>query len=138
MKKAIIVDIDGTLAEHNDRSPYDTAKCGQDKPKCDVISLVQYISDNPTIEIILFTGRSDEFKEQTIKWLTKHAVPFHQIHMRKAGDFRKDAVVKKEMYQEHVDGMFDVWFVLDDRNQVVDMWRKDLGITCLQVNYGDF
>lgn len=31
-----------------------------------------------------------------------------------------------------------VKFVLDDRNQVVDMWRKDLGLTCLQVDYGDF
>lgn len=28
--------------------------------------------------------------------------------------------------------------VIDDRNQVVDMWRKDLGLCCLQVDYGDF
>jgi hypothetical protein len=28
--------------------------------------------------------------------------------------------------------------VLDDRNQVVDMWRNDLGLTCLQVDWGDF
>ncbi len=28
-------------------------------------------------------------------------------------------------------------YVLDDRTQVVDLWRS-LGLTCLQVAYGDF
>jgi hypothetical protein len=28
--------------------------------------------------------------------------------------------------------------VIDDRNQVVDMWRMELGLVCLQVDYGDF
>jgi len=27
---------------------------------------------------------------------------------------------------------------LDDRNQVVDMWRRELALPCFQVNYGDF
>lgn len=33
---------------------------------------------------------------------------------------------------------YAVDFVLDDRNCVVDMWRKKLDLACFQVNYGDF
>jgi len=42
------------------------------------------------------------------------------------------------MYERLVPGTYDVLLVLDDRNQVVDMWRKELGLTCFQVDYGDF
>ena len=31
----------------------------------------------------------------------------------------------------------DIWFVLEDRQCVVDMWRGE-GLTCLQVAPGDF
>ena len=27
---------------------------------------------------------------------------------------------------------------VDDRDQVVRTWREDLGLTCMQVAYGDF
>ncbi|MGH7203736.1 MAG: AAA family ATPase, partial [Candidatus Levyibacteriota bacterium] len=56
----------------------------------------------------------------------------------KEKDFRKDAVVKKELYETHISGKYEVLFVLDDRDQVVEMWRKDLGLPCFQVDYGNF
>jgi len=59
------------------------------------------------------------------------------IHMRKADDYRKDDEVKYEMYKEHVEDTHFIHYVLDDRNQVVDMWRK-VGLTCFQVAPGDF
>ena len=46
--------------------------------------------------------------------------------------------IKKEIVDEHIKGKYFVKFVLDDRDQVVDMWRKEMGYACLQVNYGDF
>lgn len=58
--------------------------------------------------------------------------------MRAAGDYRKDAVIKKEMFDTQIEGKYFVEFVLDDRNQVVDLWRKDLNLPCFQVYYGDF
>ena len=58
--------------------------------------------------------------------------------MRDGADLRKDSIVKREFYDNEIRDQYFVEFVLDDRNQVVDMWRKDLGLTCLQVNYGDF
>jgi hypothetical protein len=57
--------------------------------------------------------------------------------MRVAGDHRKDSIVKQEIFENHIDGMFDVQFVLDDRDQVVTMWRS-LGLQCFQVAEGNF
>ena len=47
-------------------------------------------------------------------------------------------VVKRGIFCKEINGKYEISFVLDDRNHVVDMWRKGLGLTCLQVNYDDF
>lgn len=60
-----------------------------------------------------------------------------ELHMRKTGDTRRDSTVKRELYERHL-AHRDVLCVLDDRDQVVRMWREELGLTCLQVAYGDF
>jgi len=57
--------------------------------------------------------------------------------MRPTGDNRKDAIVKREIFDREIRDRYRILFVLDDRNQVVDMWRE-LGLTCLQVAPGDF
>ena len=56
--------------------------------------------------------------------------------MRGAEDHRPDHVVKREILNNGIDKT-KVWFVLDDRKSVVDMWRKS-GLRCLQVQEGDF
>jgi hypothetical protein len=58
--------------------------------------------------------------------------------MRKAKDYRKDAIIKREIFDREISGKYRIEFVLDDRDQVVDMWRKDLKLNCFQVNYGNF
>jgi hypothetical protein len=50
---------------------------------------------------------------------------------------RKDAIMKEELYRQHIEGKYNIKFVLDDRQQVVDMWRG-LGLTVFQVDEGDF
>lgn len=57
--------------------------------------------------------------------------------MRPAGDHRRDAIVKRELFDLHIRHQYRVTHVLDDRTQVVQMWRA-LGLTCLQVADGDF
>jgi len=42
------------------------------------------------------------------------------------------------MFETHIRNKYFVEMVIDDRDQVVAMWRKELGLTCLQVDYGDF
>jgi hypothetical protein len=50
--------------------------------------------------------------------------------------FMPDNELKKQFLDEHVN-IEDVFLVVDDRQQVVDMWRKE-GLTCLQVAEGNF
>jgi hypothetical protein len=90
------------------------------------------------VKIILMSGREDNSRSQTMNWLSYNRIPYNALYMRKTGDMRKDSVVKKELFEAHVKDQFYVQFVLDDRNQVVDLWRLELGLLCLQVNYGDF
>ena len=70
---------------------------------------------------------------ETISWIGDFS-----LHMRAADDYRKDDEVKFELYKENVDDKYFIHYVLDDRNQVVDMWRDKCNLTCFQVAPGDF
>ncbi|KXK60657.1 MULTISPECIES: phosphatase domain-containing protein [Micromonospora] len=138
LPRAVLVDIDGTLAHRGDRSPYDWSRVGEDRPNPAVVELVQTIAAAGRHRVILLTGRDDVCRWQTELWLDAQHVPYHELHMRPHQDNRKDSVVKAEMYRTLVEDRYQVAFVIDDRDQVVHMWRHDLGLTCLQVAEGDF
>lgn len=135
-KRTIIIDIDGTLTTELNRDPFDYAKCENDNPRMATIELLQDL--RRVTYIILLTGREDAFREQTIRWLMKHDVPFDYLFMRRTGDRRQDAIMKKECYKCNIEEVFDVWFVLEDRDQAVKMWREELKLPCWQVDYGKF
>jgi predicted kinase len=133
---AILCDLDGTLAILR-RNPYDAMACERDdlnEPIAQIVKNYHALG----VKIILMSGREEKSRMPTINWLTYNNIPYDALYMRTTGDMRKDAVIKKELYEAHVKGQYFVQFVLDDRNQVVDLWRLELGLPCLQVNYGDF
>ncbi len=137
LPKAIICDIDGTLALIHNRNPFDASRAELDlinEPVAKIIRQYEQLGH----QIILLSGRSAAHRVQTMNWLQAHTIPYHGLFMRKEKDMRKDAIIKKELYETHIKGLNYLDFVLDDRNQVVDMWRKELGLLCLQVYYGDF
>ena len=137
MKKAVIVDIDGTLAKMNGRTPFEWDRVGEDKVNEAVKTLVNALA-LCNFEIILFSGRDAVCMDQTKKWLMDNFIHYQHLFMRPEGNNEKDAIIKRKMYDENIVGKFDVQFTIDDRDQVVEMWRKDLGLTCLQVDYGNF
>ena len=136
LPRAVIVDIDGTLAHKHDRNAYDYRHV--DRDECDQIisELVNQLC-RLNYTIIIVSGREDSCRDLTIGWLKKHMIDYHHLYMRKSKDMRKDSVVKKEIYDNQIKDRYSVLFVLDDRNQVVDMWRT-IGLKCLQVQEGDF
>ena len=130
----IICDIDGTIAKRGDRSPFHWKRVGEDEPILDIIDLVNTLYFAEFVdEVIFFSGRDGECFEETLEWLEKY-IQFSvgYLYMRKEGDNRKDTIVKEEMFEHFVRGKYNVKFVLDDRRQVVDMWRG-LGLKCLEV-----
>ncbi len=46
-------------------------------------------------------------------------------------------MMKEKLYRQHIERKYNIKFVLDDRQQVVDMWRG-WGLTVFQVDEGDF
>lgn len=132
----VIVDVDGTLAHINNRSPFDWMGVGSDTPDIAIIKLINTLSDYYTI--VVFSGRDSVCRELTENWLKNNNVMYDKLYMRDEGDMRKDTLIKKELYEKHIKDKYNVEFILDDRNQVVNMWRNELGLKCLQVAEGDF
>lgn len=134
----IIVDIDGTLAHRCDRQWFDYSKVDQDELDVTVDGIVRAYAKMGYI-ILIVSGReaTDECYHKTNTWLKKHNIPYYDLMMRKEGDFRRDSIVKKEIYDTLIKDKFDVEFVLDDRSSVVTMWRE-IGLKCLQVAEGNF
>lgn len=137
LPKAILCDLDGTLSLLNGRNPYDASNCDQDGLN-EAVAQVLKLFREKGYAILLVSGREDKYQTPTLAFLEKHNIGYDQLLMRKSNDNRKDSIIKKEIFDNHIREKFYVEFILDDRNQVVDMWRKELKLTCFQVNYGDF
>ena len=134
--EAIIVDLDGTLALFGDASPYDR-DFSQDTLNPAVARIVQRMATS-NVRIIITSGRKDKYLDVTKAWLKEHDIPYDRLFMRPATEpDMKDSLLKFWWYRTDIRPNFNVLFVLDDRDCVVDMWRLE-GLTCLQVDYGAF
>lgn len=136
----IIFDIDGTLSDPSHRLHYLENKdwdsfynaCDNDPPVKHLIYLVQELNKDHCIYI--FTGRPERTREKTQKWLLDNGVNYDKLFMRKDDDHRPDYEIKAEMLEAL---SLPIWFAVDDRDQVVNMYR-DKGILCLQCKEGDY
>ena len=156
MKDIIVCDLDGTLAncEHRVHHVQKTDGAGlRRKPNWDafyageredaVNAPVLHVLDKfmfyeATIYNIIFcSGRPERCRADTEAWIKEmcHIYKFTLL-MRKDGDYRADYIVKQEILDAHIP-KDRVPFVLDDRQQVVDMWRRN-GLACFQVAEGNF
>ncbi len=150
-----IFDLDGTLAliEHRlhfiQNKPKDWrgffAACIDDVPNPPVIATFKAL--RKSAEVWIWSGRSDEVREETKAWLYKHGLihafwnPLcapEAFRMRKAGDYRDDAIVKAEWLAEMEPPERNrLTAIFDDRARVVEMWRS-FGVPAFQVAPGDF
>ena len=137
MERCIIVDLDGTLSlfDKNKRNPYDR-DFENDEVNIPVLDVIKsYLAYKP-IKLIFLSGRNDKFKSQTLDFIVgKCKLGGFELHMRKDKDFRKDVIIKEEMYNKFIKGKYQVDFVIDDRLQVCRLWYS-LGLFVLNVNQG--
>ena len=133
---AIVVDIDGTIALKSDRSPYDYSRVYEDGVQLNVATLLYTIEHYPINppEIIFLSGRSEDCREETERWLDKKFyMGGRKLFMRPSHDpLTPDFIVKDRLFDEYVADNYNVIGVFDDRRQVVQMWRSK-GLTCLDV-----
>jgi FMN phosphatase YigB (HAD superfamily) len=147
MKKVIIFDIDGTLADlngreqflHNGKKDWKNFNANMDKdlPNTPVVELYRTLYESNRYELILVSGRQECFRKVTETWLVWHQIPFDTLLMRRDDDFRHDHEVKQGILQSLQAQGKEILLSVDDRQSVVDMWRAN-GITCLQCTKGDY
>lgn len=134
--RAVIVDIDGTLALHKRRSPYDESRVLTDEPNELVVSNVRAAFEQG-FRIIITSGRTEACRADTETWLKQHlGVDYDALHMRAVGDNQHDGDLKAGFYRDRIEPHYFVQGVFDDRNRVVTRWRE-LGLLVFQVAFLD-
>jgi len=134
---AIVVDVDGTLAQMCDRGVYDHEKSIDDTLCFPVATIVQGLHEYYGYHILYVTGRFEKHRDTTVRWFNKNNLPHGRLFMRWDDDYRSDEILKEEIYRKYIEPRYRVEFVLDDRDRVVRMWRS-IGLKCLQVADGNF
>ncbi len=149
---AVICDLDGTLCNNDHRRHL--VECarpdfnafhdlmGDDKPKSNVLWLLRQFNQQwltrPTL--LFVTGRPESYRKQVMTWLAL-VCDLHphddDLIMRADSDQCQDDELKWKIWKFIIEPAYDVRLVLDDRQRVVDMWRR-AGLECWQVAAGDF
>lgn len=143
MKNTVIFDLDGTLCDithrlhfiQRDKKDWDQfyLHCVFDEPKKEIIHLFHSLQNNPPVELYIVSGRNDKVKKETLNWLNKYKIYPDKLIMRPEGDYTPDDQLKRSWLISGLLGIKqNILFCVDDRQRVVDMWRKE-GLTCLQV-----
>lgn len=146
--KAIYSDLDGTLCDVSHRRHYVRPEEGKKKDWASFFREIPNDTVNKPVlailerfcedyKIVFCSGRSTNDKKATVEWLDKHVSFPYDLFMRDRSDSRMDAIVKEILLDFEILTRYEIFFCLDDRDQVVKMLRKR-GQIVLQVAEGDF
>lgn len=135
MPGAVIFDRDGTLGScqrHFVDGSLGRQDWGEfnnwlrfDAPVPGVAALFRLLRETTNLKLLITTGRDESLRRPMMDWLEKHSLHPDYLLMRRAADRRLDSVVKKELYDMFIEPYYDVKLVIDDRPQVIEMWRAE-------------
>lgn len=141
----IVSDIDNTLSdashrEHILNTPGQKKNwkgffdaMGEDKLNdwCgDILNAMAWVPEQYRPKVILTSARPDNYRNITESWLLHHEVNYDELIMRARNDFRRDDIVKEQLYEFEIKTRYNVTFWIDDRKQVIDKIRSH-GVTVL-------
>ena len=144
----LIFDVDGTLMDVEHRRHFvsgpskdwdsfmDPKVMEGDSPNQPVVDIALAMAAAGH-EIVVVSARNERHREVTQKQLDALGLEPLHLFLRPDGDFRSDSEFKQEVLDSLRANDFNPDLVFDDRNQVVDMWRRN-GVPCFQVAEGDF
>jgi len=143
----IIFDVDGTLMDISQRTHWVQEQPKNwdnferdmilDTPRKEIFAIAHEAKKNGH-RIIVSSGRNERNRDITVLQLNSQGLFPDIMLMRKDDDFRSDDIVKKEFLIDLKSKGFNPILAVDDRQQVVDMWREE-GVPCYQcVEDGNF
>tara|TARA_Y100001937_G_scaffold18849_1_gene26026 strand:+ start:848 stop:1294 length:447 start_codon:yes stop_codon:yes gene_type:complete len=145
----VIFDVDGTLMDITHRRKFVDGSQKKDwKTFLDPIIMQGDTPNWPVrdiaialkragVEIVIVSARNERHREVTELQLKTAGVEFAHLFLREDDDFRSDVEFKQDVLDSLLDAGWKPDLVFDDRNSVVDMWRRNK-INCFQVAEGDF
>ncbi len=132
-----VFDLDGTLSDDSHREhfrkqePKDwnayNAACDKDTPIQETIEIISSLYTDGIHRIEIWTGRTENERSKTEKWLYKHKINYDRIKMRPDNDFRTADILKTE-WLDNEETKPDIIF--EDRETQVQYWL-DAGINVL-------
>jgi beta-phosphoglucomutase-like phosphatase (HAD superfamily) len=146
MRRAIVLDMDGTLFDTSyifkklyeldlkgdAKWDYFHEHCNSDEVKLmpGVREFFATIYNDVPLAIIVSTARNEKIRKETMTKLLKNRIIFDHLYMRKDGDYRPSAEVKRGHLQEIMKN-YKVTAFIDDDIENCEM-AKELGILVLR------
>lgn len=141
-KETVIVDVDGTLANVKHRLKYVKKEpkdwksffeaAPDDPSNQDVVDMVNALAAK--YNIVVVTGRPEQYREETERWLNGNYIPYDVLLMRPSNNSKPDHEVKAKIFDDYLSRM-KIKLVIDDRPSVIRMW-KEKGLAVLDVGDG--
>tara|TARA_B100001057_G_C22857721_1_gene953312 strand:+ start:183 stop:608 length:426 start_codon:yes stop_codon:yes gene_type:complete len=140
MKKIILCDIDGTIANNDHRQHFLQGKKDWDgffselKNDLPIKKIINQIIDlqSKGKKIIFITGRPERYRHSTEKWLSKYFTFEIEVIMRKDNDRKNKLVTKKEMFDLRFNSD-EIYCCFENDDLLIDLWTS-LGIDTIKVN----
>ena len=110
----------------------------KDRPIEEVCALLKSLLKDDANQIIFCTGRVEDYREKTIEQINKILKGSKNIdidsclYMRPKGDYRKDFMVKRDLYKRMIVDGFNPVLVFEDKATVVEMWQE-LGLSLIHI-----
>lgn len=98
----VVCDLDGTIALHNGRLPFDWDKLGEDKFDQRILDVIYKFYQSGT-KLIFLTGRPESVRNETDDWINSRVWSNYDLIMRPVGDNRSGEIVKKELWEKYIE-----------------------------------
>ena len=148
-RAAVIVDVDGTLAQFRPEvegrwvlgpeKQWDAFfEAMRDAPAIAPVAHLVRLLHAQGNAVLICSGRPVAWQAQTEAWLARQGIAWDAMYLRQPQDDAvPDEIVKAQLHAQMLEAGWAPWLVLDDRDAVVAQWRA-LGLTCLQCAPGNF
>ena len=138
LPNCVICDLDATLALHQGRDPFEWDLLQTDKIDTRLAMMLSVLY-SAGVHIIFVTGRPERVRSITIQWLLDNlkGVGKFELYMRDNRDYSHGEDYKRKIYEENIEGKYNVLCTFEDSNKCVNMYRK-IGLLTCQVATTDY